>query len=282
MAQESCCAAGPWRAIAGPSSSSKSKEPITVVVSGVAGQIGYSLVPMIANGDVFGPNQRVIIKGLDLNFPQTRDNMKGITFELTDGNFPLLEKISMSVDEQEAFVDADYAVLLGSWPRSSINGSLEEKKDVIEKNIMIFKTMGKALVKFAKKDCKVIVFGPPASTNALICSHYAESLPKSNFTVVTQLQHNRALGQLARRAEVSAGDVRNLVIWGGACLDNAGQFFDIDHCLVRGQRLFRCSFWRQGCKVVDRSVTGGSQKSWTRSYGGPKGLRGVLGRTGDL
>lgn len=231
-----CCTSGFRRALDGPASSSRSGDAITVVVAGVAGQIGYALVPMIANGDFFGPSHRVIIKGLDLNFPATRDTMKGIKYELQDGNFPLLDKVFMSVDEREAFSDADYAVLLGSWPPK---GDAESKKDVMEKNVMIFKTMGKALDKHAKKDCKVIVFGTPASTNTLICSHYAPSIPKSNFTAVTCLQLNRAVGQIAHRAGVSVGDVKKLIVWGGSCAGctYTGQFIDTEHCEIQGKKL---------------------------------------------
>lgn len=236
MAQESCCFAGPRRGFSfSAGKSSKLREPITVVVTGVAGQIGYSLIPMIANGEFFGPDQRVVIKGLDLDFPATRDNMKAMRYEAMDGNFPLLEKIEMYVDEADAFQNADYAVLLGSWPAKADGPG--SKKETIEKNVMIFKTMGQALERYSKKDCKVIIFGTPASTNALICSEYARSLPKSNFTAVTRLQHNRALGQVACRANVAPDAVSNLIIWGGATTECPDPFVDIDHCMVNEQRL---------------------------------------------
>jgi malate dehydrogenase len=161
--------------------------------------------------------------------------MKGLKLELQDGNFPLLQKVSMSVHEQEAFTDADYAVLLGSWPPKS--------DGIMEKNVMIFKTMGRALEEYAKKDCKVVIFGPPSSTNALVCSHYAPSLPKVNFTAVSRLQHNRALGQLAFRANVSPADVRKLIIWGGDSGKESnhamptGYFVDSEHCELLGKQV---------------------------------------------
>jgi malate dehydrogenase len=37
---------------------------------------------------------------------------------------------------------------------------------------------GQALDTQAKKTVKVLVVGNPANTNALICSHYAPSIPK--------------------------------------------------------------------------------------------------------
>lgn len=214
---------------------------LIVAIAGAAGQIGYSFLPMVASGEVFGPNQRVIIRGLDLNLPQTRDNMKASKYELQDGNFPLLEQISMHIDETEAFNGADYVVLLGSWPQTD----RKSKKDIVEMNHLIFRTMGRALDQFAKKTCKVIVVGAPASTNALICSHYAISLKKENFTAISRVLHNRVLGQLAARCSKSVGDVQKIAVWGGASTatgnppskTTVGQFVDLDHCTVGGRNL---------------------------------------------
>ena len=40
--------------------------PIKVVVTGAAGQIGYSLLPRIASGEVFGMNQPIILCMLEI------------------------------------------------------------------------------------------------------------------------------------------------------------------------------------------------------------------------
>ena len=41
-------------------------EPINVVITGAAGQIGYSLVYMVASGSVFGEEQPLILSLLDI------------------------------------------------------------------------------------------------------------------------------------------------------------------------------------------------------------------------
>ena len=51
--------------------------------------------------------------------------------------------------------------------------------------------------KFAKKTVKVLVVGNPANTNALICSKFAPSIPKENFSAMTRLDQNRASAQIA-------------------------------------------------------------------------------------
>eukprot|EP00747_Dinoflagellata_sp_TGD_P192599 gnl/TRDRNA2_/TRDRNA2_57676_c0_seq1.p1 gnl/TRDRNA2_/TRDRNA2_57676_c0~~gnl/TRDRNA2_/TRDRNA2_57676_c0_seq1.p1 ORF type:complete len:364 (+),score=64.77 gnl/TRDRNA2_/TRDRNA2_57676_c0_seq1:86-1177(+) len=211
--------------------SSRSDQPVRVVISGAAGQIAYSLLPMIAKGDMFGPTQRVILQCLDLNLPAVKESMRGMEMELKDGNFPLLTKVLFTTNDAEAFKDADYAVLLGAFPKQE--GS--EKKDLMEKNIMIFRTMGHAIEQHAaKKSVKVLVVGNPANTNALITAHYAPSVPKENFFALTRLDHNRALSQIACRANVGVGDVKNVIVWGN---HTKSQFPDASHATIKGEPL---------------------------------------------
>ena len=87
-----------------------------------------------------------------------------------------------------AFKDADVAVLVGARPR----GPGMERADLLTANAKIFQAQGEALNQVAKKTVKVFVVGNPANTNALICSHYAPTIPKANFSAMTRLDENRA------------------------------------------------------------------------------------------
>lgn len=69
---------------------------------------------------------------------------------------------------------------------------------------------GEALDKYAKKTVQVLVVGNPANTNALICSKYAPSIPRENFTAMTRLDQNRAQAQLAARLNVPVDKVRQI------------------------------------------------------------------------
>ena len=80
--------------------------------------------------------------------------------------------------------------MVGAMPRKE--GM--ERKDLLAANVKIFKVQGECLDKFAKKSVKVMVVGNPANTNAIICSHYAPSIPKENFSAMTRLDQNRAAG----------------------------------------------------------------------------------------
>lgn len=206
------------------------KKPIRVAITGVAGQIGYALLPMIANGDMFGPDQEVIIQGVDLNIEAVRENLKGIQMELDDGSYGLLKQVIFTTDPNVAFRDADVAILLGAFPRKQ--GM--ERKDLMEKNISIFKTMGTAIEKNASKNIKVLVVGNPANTNCLVCSEFAPSIPKQNFTALTRLDHNRARGQIALRAGVQLPDVKGVMIWGN---HSSTQYPDVNHGTIQGKSI---------------------------------------------
>ncbi|XP_035779828.1 malate dehydrogenase, cytoplasmic-like [Anopheles albimanus] len=185
-----------------------SSEPIRVVVTGAAGQIAYSLLYMVAKGDVFGPEQPLILHLLDI--PPMMGVLEGVVMELADCALPLLVSVVPTADPAVAFKDVDAAFLVGAMPRKQ--GM--ERKDLLSANVKIFKVQGEALDKYAKKDVKVLVVGNPANTNALVCSHYAPSIPKQNFTAMTRLDQNRAQAQIAARLGVGITKVKNIIIWG--------------------------------------------------------------------
>lgn len=187
---------------------------VKVLVTGAAGQIAYSLLCKIANGEVFGENQPVTLHMLDIPIAETALN--GVKLELQDCAFPLLEEIVATTSVEEAFTDIDVALLVGAMPRRQ--GM--ERKDLLAANAKIFKEQGAALDNFAKKSVKVLVVGNPANTNALIAAQCAPSIPKENFTALTRLDHNRAQAQVALKLGaktgqcISAQDIKNVTIWG--------------------------------------------------------------------
>nr|UDB72883.1 cytoplasmic malate dehydrogenase [Hemiscorpius lepturus] len=198
-------------------------EPLRVLVTGAAGQIGYSLLNSISRGDVFGPNQPLILHLLDIQ--PMMGVLEGVVMELVDCAFPLIRDVIATADEVTAFKDIDAAFLVGSMPRRE--GM--ERKDLLAANVKIFKSQGKALDQHAKKTVKVLVVGNPANTNAFICSKYAPSIPKENFTAMTRLDQNRAQAQIASRLKVSADKVKNVIIWGN---HSSTQFPDASHAVV--------------------------------------------------
>lgn len=201
-------------------------EPIRVCITGAAGQIGYSLLYMIANGDVFGREQKVILTLLDIE--PMMGVLEGVVMELADCAFNLLADVIPTFDPAVAFKDISVAFLVGAMPRKQ--GM--ERKDLLSANVKIFKVQGEALNTYAKKDVKVLVVGNPANTNALICSHYAPSIPKENFTAMTRLDQNRARAQIAQRVGTDITNVKDIIIWGN---HSATQFPDVSNGTVNGK-----------------------------------------------
>ncbi|KAL0025373.1 hypothetical protein WJX79_001994 [Trebouxia sp. C0005] len=172
-----------------------SSEPKRVLITGAAGQIGYALCPQVARGGMLGHNQPIILHLLDI--APAQQSLEGVKMELVDAAFPLLKGIVISTDPVEACKDVDVAVMVGGFPRK---GGME-RKDVMAKNVAIYKSQAAALEKGAKPDVKVVVVANPANTNALILKENAPKIPNENVTCLTRLDHNRALGQVAEKAK---------------------------------------------------------------------------------
>jgi malate dehydrogenase len=204
------------------------KTPMRVAVTGAAGQIGYALLFRIANGDLLGKDQPVILNLLDL--PVAQKALTGVIMELNDCAFPLLAGIEPTDNPNVAFKDIDIGILVGSRPR----GPGMERRDLLAANAEIFKVQGKALNENAKRDVKVLVVGNPANTNAYIAMKSAPNLPKAAFTAMLRLDHNRAVSMLAEKAKVPVAGIEKVVVWGN---HSPTMYADYRFATVNGQSL---------------------------------------------
>ena len=202
------------------------KNPVTVTVTGAAGNIAYSLLFRIAAGEMLGADQPVVLKLLEI--PPCLDKLKGVVMELEDCAFPLVKEIVATADPAEAFKGADWCMLVGSVPRKA--GM--ERKDLLGINGKVFVGQGKAIAENASKDCKVFVVGNPCNTNCLIALHNATGLPSKNFFAMTQLDEYRAKSQLAAKAGVPVSEVTNMTIWGN---HSSTQYPDFTNAKIGGK-----------------------------------------------
>jgi malate dehydrogenase len=200
--------------------------PIRVTVTGAAGNIGYALLFRIANGDLFGPNQPVILQMLEIT--PAMKALEGVAMELVDCAFPLLADMVLTDDPNRAFQDTNWGLLVGARPRSK--GM--ERKDLLSANGAIFTVQGKAINDNAASDVRVLVVGNPANTNCLIAQRSAPDVPSERFTAMTRLDHNRAMYQLADKARVPVTAVKKVTIWGN---HSATQYPDAYHAEINGQ-----------------------------------------------
>jgi malate dehydrogenase len=200
--------------------------PVTVTVTGAAGQIGYSLLFRIASGQLLGPDVPVRLRLLEIT-PALKA-AEGTAMELSDCAFPLLAGIDITDDARAAFDGVNVALLVGARPRTA--GM--ERGDLLSANGGIFKPQGDAINAGAASDVRVLVVGNPANTNALIAAAHAPDIPKDRFTAMMRLDHNRAISQLAAKTGASVSDIRKMTIWGN---HSATQYPDLVHAEVAGK-----------------------------------------------
>ncbi|MBF6345746.1 malate dehydrogenase [Nocardia cyriacigeorgica] len=200
--------------------------PVTVAVTGGAGQIAYGLLFRIASGAMLGPDTPIRLRLLEI--PAAVASLEGVAMELEDGAFPLLESVDISDDPWEGFDGANIALLVGARPRTA--GM--ERSDLLAANGPIFTDQGAAINASAADDVKVLVVGNPANTNAYIAMSNAPDVPAERFTAMTRLDHNRAIAQLAKKTGAAAAAIERVAIWGN---HSATQYPDLTHATVAGR-----------------------------------------------
>lgn len=200
--------------------------PVTVAVTGAAGQIGYAALFRIAAGAMLGRDTRVNLRLVEL--PDAVRAAEGVVMELDDGAFPLLANTEIYDDPVRAFDGVDVALLIGAKPRTK--GM--ERADLLSANARIFAAAGNALNAGASKDVRVLVVGNPANTNALVASAHAPDIPGDRFTALTRLDHNRAVSAMSRHAKVPVTEISRIIIWGN---HSPTQYPDIFHSVVGGR-----------------------------------------------
>ncbi len=197
---------------------------VKVAVTGAAGQIGYALLFRIASGQLLGQDTPVQLSLLEI--PDAVKAAEGTAMELDDCAFPLLEGVDIYDDPKRAFDGVNIALLVGARPRTK--GM--ERSDLLEANGGIFKPQGQALNEHAASDLKVLVVGNPANTNCLIAQSNASDIPRERFTAMMRLDHNRAIAQVAAKAQAQVSEVTNMTIWGN---HSASQYPDVFHAKVK-------------------------------------------------
>ncbi|MCM6774705.1 malate dehydrogenase [Nocardia sp. CDC159] len=206
--------------------STAARTPVTVTVTGAAGQIAYGLLFRIASGAMLGSETPVRLRLLEV--PAAVGALAGVAMELEDGAFPLLESIDISDDPWVGFAGANVAVLVGARPRTA--GM--ERSDLLAANGPIFTDQGAAINASAAADVKVLVVGNPANTNAYIAMSNAPDVPAARFTALTRLDHNRAIAQLAKKSGAPAADIARVTVWGN---HSATQYPDLTHATIAGR-----------------------------------------------
>ncbi|MCW9029426.1 MAG: malate dehydrogenase [Kangiella sp.] len=203
------------------------KQPVRVTVTGAAGQICYSLLFRIASGEMLGKDQPVILNLLEIT-PALKV-CEAVAMELNDCAFPLVQDIVVTDDPAVAFKDANIGLMVGAKPR----GPGMERKDLLTDNGKIFSALGKVIDQVADKNIRILVVGNPANTNAYILAKNAPSINQRNISALTRLDHNRAIYQLAEKADADIAGIKKMIIWGN---HSVTQVPDISFATVNGDK----------------------------------------------
>lgn len=177
---------------------------------------------------MLGPDQPVILQLIERNDPTAMNSLQGVVMEMEDCAFPLCRGIVATSDIAVGFKDADYVFLVGAKPRTE--GM--ERGDLLKDNAKIFQEQGKALNDYANKTALVLVVGNPANTNALVASQNAPKLNPSQFSAMMRLDHDRALGQIAKKVGCRVSDISQLAVWGN---HSSTQYPDVSYAKVFGK-----------------------------------------------
>ncbi|PJE80720.1 Malate dehydrogenase [invertebrate metagenome] len=199
------------------------KQPVRIAVTGAAGNISYSLLFKLAAGELLGPDQPVILQLLEI--PQAMNKLTGVAKELQDCAFPLVHGISLHDHPMDAFRHVNYALLVGSRPRTK--GM--ERADLLESNAKIFSEQGRALNAVASHDIKALVVGNPANTNCLILARNAPDIHPSQFSSMIRLDHNRSKGILGGKLGINPADLEGVCVWGN---HSPTMYPDLHHAYV--------------------------------------------------
>ncbi len=183
-------------------------DKMNIAITGAAGQIGYSLLPRIAAGEMFGPNTKISLHLLEI--PPALDALGGVAMELQDCAFPLLDNVIVTSNPDAAFAGSNLCLLVGSKPR----GPGMERSDLLRDNGKIFVGQGKSIDSNAADDCRVVVVGNPCNTNCMIAASQSDRFDSTRFTAMTRLDQNRAVSMLAVRAGVDVSEVSRMIIFG--------------------------------------------------------------------
>ena len=204
------------------------KKPVKVVVTGAAGQIGYSLLFRICAGDMLGKDQPIDLMMLERNNEASMAASRGVMMELDDCAFPLLNSVKASHVAKDCFKDAEIALLVGARPRTADM----QRADLLAANAQIFIEQGRAMNEVANPNIKVLVVGNPCNTNAYIAQRCAPNLNPRNFTAMMRLDQNRTFTQIAQHTDAKVTDIAKLPVWG----NHGGTMFpDLTYATVKGK-----------------------------------------------
>ncbi len=205
-----------------------------IVVTGAAGQIAYSLVPFLCEKGIFQSEEKIDLHLVEI--PSAMERLDGFVKELEDSAYSTVNSINTHDNITTAVENADWCLLVGSIPRGIVfqGKEIKERSDLLQINGGIFTEQGRAIGSKAKDNCKILVVGNPANTNALIGHHNANNVNQT-WMAMTMLDALRAKAQLSIKLNCHIDDIYRLAVFGN---HSPTMFPDLENTIVDGKNAY--------------------------------------------
>ncbi|NXM71575.1 MDHC protein, partial [Serilophus lunatus] len=208
-------------------------KPMQVWITSASAPICYQLIPLLANGEVFGKTTEISIHLLDTD--QFEEVLCSIAMEAEDMAFPLLRSISVHTQTDEAFLEADIIIVLDDV---LLNLEVQSLENYIREVSEICQVYAPLIEKNAKSEVRVISSGKAfANLKAMMIISYCPSIKPENVIAIATSWESAAKAMLARKLNISTAGVKDVIVWGNITGSN---YIDLSHAKLYG---YDCAIW---------------------------------------
>nr|DBA20040.1 TPA: hypothetical protein GDO54_015781 [Pyxicephalus adspersus] len=184
-------------------------KPLHVWITSASMPTCYSLLPILATGEVFGPEKAIWLHLLDNS--QSMNTLEGLKMEVEDLAFPCIREVSLHTMADDAFLHADFVIVLDdALPKDD-----QSPEDYIKMVAEQCTQYGDLIDQNANKEVKVVVAGSTYSNlKALMMLKNAPSIhPNHVVALPTQLEFE-AKAQIAQKLNINSSVVKDVIVWG--------------------------------------------------------------------
>ncbi|NWV00674.1 MDHC protein, partial [Upupa epops] len=208
-------------------------KPLQIWITSASSPTCYQLISLLANGEVFGMTTEISIHLLDAD--RFKEVLCGIVMEAEDMAFPLLRSISEHTKLNEAFIQADVVIVLDDVLLNHEDQSLENSIREVSEICQVYAPL---IEKNAKSDVRVISSGKTlVNLKAMLIITYGPSIKPENVIAVATSWESAAKAMLARKLNMSAAGVKDVIVWGNITGSN---YIDLSHAKLYG---YDCAIW---------------------------------------
>ncbi|XP_071604047.1 putative malate dehydrogenase 1B [Heliangelus exortis] len=193
--------------------------PLQIWITSASSPTCYQLIPLLASGEVFGLSTEISLHLLDAS--QFEEVLHGLALEAADLACPLLRSVGEHTEVAEAFAQADVVILLDDV---LVNPEVQPLESCIREVGEICQVYAPLIEKNAKREVRVIASGRTfVNLKAVMIMTYGPSIKPENVIAVASSWESAAKAMLARKLNLSAAEVKDVIVWGNIsgcnCID---------------------------------------------------------------